>query len=330
MLICYTTPWGFQGGRHVSTMTVDSISEFRSYGMLERAMHADFGIRCQDTALPNLEPHRHDYFQIHIQLQGDTIHHLGGVVRPVRRNTMCFILPSRVHYIPTVAGSRYFILNASASYLFPWLEGDVTSLEHVPVERAPELMPFRFQEDIDFVFSDVNMEIAESLCEMIRTESACRKQGTAIMIRGYLLQLIALVWREHGARLSELSYSRGASAARRPALARLFSFLYENIDRPLSLTEAAAAVHLSSSYLARLLKIETGKTFVQLLTELRISHARKLLIHSNRSIKEIGFLSGFSDISYFSRRFRQMEGCSPAAFRAKARTASQGLSMSSG
>ncbi|HWK69442.1 MAG TPA: AraC family transcriptional regulator [Burkholderiaceae bacterium] len=290
-----------------------------NYRMSERASHADFGIRDQDTALPNPAPHRHEYFQIHAQLEGATQHFLGGVNRPVRPGTLCFILPYKTHFIPTVAGSRYYILNASQKYLLPSLDVDMLDLEDVPVERAPELAPFLYQEQMDFVLDEANAATARLLCEAIMKEDQRRAIGSTIMIRGYLLQLIALVWQQHEPVLAELASQRRSGAAGRRIMTRLLAYLRENIDGPVSLTDAAAAVHLSPTYLARLVRRETGQTFIELLNERRIALAKELLMHTELSIKEIAFRAGFSDLVYFGRRFRKIEGCSPTQARARLR-----------
>jgi len=290
-----------------------------NYRMAERASHADFGIRDQNTALPNPAPHRHEYFQIHVQLHGATQHFLGGVSRPVQPGTICFILPYKTHFIPTVPGSRYYILNASQQYLLPSLDVDMLDLEDVAIERAPELAPFQFQEHMDFVLDEAHLAVARGLCEAIMAEDRRRTVGSTIMIRGYLLQLIALVWQQHDRALAALASQRRSGASGRRVISRLLAYLRENIDGDVSLTEAAAAVHLSPTYLARLVRRETGQTFIELLNERRIALAKELLMHTDLSIKEIAFRSGFSDLVYFGRRFRKIEGCSPTQARARLR-----------
>ena len=292
---------------------------FSNYRMAERASHPDFGIRSQDTALPNPAPHRHEYLQIHVQLEGTTRHFLDGAERPVVPGTVCFILPFRTHFIPTVAGSRYYILNVSLDYLLPSLDLDPMDLSEVPVERAPELAPFRFQSQLDYVLDARDITEVAALCESIQREDAARASGSTIMIRGLLLQLIAIVWRRYGARLKELAGEQPAAAARRQALARLMHHLRERDDQAVSLSDAAAAVHVSPTYLAHLVKRETGRTFTELLTARRIARARELLVHTDLTVKEIAFRCGFTDVAYFSRRFRQVEGCTPLAARARSR-----------
>jgi AraC-like DNA-binding protein len=91
----------------------------------------------------------------------------------------------------------------------------------------------------------------------------------------------------------------------------------------LSLTSAAAAAFLSPNYLTHLIKKETGRTFVEWVTERRIARAKELLANDNRRIKDIAFLVGYRDEAYFSRRFRQSVGQSPSDFRDMHRSARQ-------
>ncbi len=285
--------------------------------MSERAEHLDFGIRSQDTALPNPAPHRHEYLQIHVQLQGTTKHYLEGTYHPVVPGTLCFILPFKTHFIPTVPDSRYFILNVSLDYLLPSLDLDPLDLSGIPIERAPELALFRFQPQFDFVLDSQGITEVTALCEAIMKEDAERATGSTIMIRGYLLQLIGLVWRSYGERIKELSNDQPSAAARRQAMTRLLAYFRDNMEHAFSLSDAASAVHLSPTYLAHLVKRETGKTFVELLTGRRIARAKELLVHTDLSVKEIAYRSGFTDVAYFSRRFRQVEGCTPVSIRGR-------------
>ena len=292
-----------------------STSAFSNYRMAERASHPDFGIRSQETALPNLAPHRHEYLQIHVQLEGSTRHFLDGAEHPVGPGTLCFILPFRTHFIPTVRDSRYYILNVSLEYLLPALDVDPMDLSEVPIERAPELAPFRFQSELDYVLDAEGTSKVAALCEAIRREDAARAPGSTIMIRGYLLQLIGMVWRSYGTHLKGLATGQRSAPSRRQTLARLMAYLREQEGQPISLSDAAAAIHVSPTYLAHLVKRDTGKTFVELLTARRIARARELLVHTDLAVKEIAFRSGFADVAYFSRRFRQVEGCTPLSVR---------------
>lgn len=290
-----------------------------NYRMSERSLHGDFGIRDEQSALPNAAPHRHEYFQIHVQLHGTTQHFIGDARRPVEAGTVCFILPFATHFIPTAPHSRYFILNASLAYLLPSLDVSLQDLAHTPIERAPELAPFQFQEHIDFWLAPPAMAQVEALCKAIAAEDAERATGSTLLIRSYLLQIIGLVWRQHGEALMHWASAPTSSLSRHPTLARLQAYLKEHLHLQVSLADAAAAIHLSPTYLAHLIKRETGQTFLECLTSRRMAFARELLLHTNLSIKEISSRCGYVDEAYFGKRFRLVTGKSPSANRAELR-----------
>ncbi|SFB75831.1 transcriptional regulator, AraC family [Polaromonas sp. OV174] len=289
--------------------------DIKTYGMSERADHPDFDIRSQLVRPPLVRPHRHEYFQIQISLQGDTEQNVAGTVRPFRRGYLSFILPYRVHVIPHPEGSRYVIINMSQQFLRPGLDVDPLDLEDVPLSRAPELAPFLFQEYADFHFSEDEFPEIEALLEKLALENTQRRFGSVEMIRGLMLQLIALTCRKFEADLLRLSASQAQQGSRRASLQRAVRYIRDHLAGEITLTDAAAAAFLSPNYLAHLLKKETGKTFTDLVTERRLEFAQELLTHSSQRIASVAHASGFADEAYFSRRFRQRFGQTPKAYR---------------
>lgn len=83
----------------------------------------------------------------------------------------------------------------------------------------------------------------------------------------------------------------------------------------LSYKEVAKELFISSSYFQALFKQETGTTFVEYLTELRIEKAKELLLDSTLTITEISFEVGISNPNYFSSIFKKAMGISAKEFR---------------
>lgn len=84
----------------------------------------------------------------------------------------------------------------------------------------------------------------------------------------------------------------------------------------LSLNDVAAHVNLSPSHFSVVFSQETGQTFKDYLTELRISKAKELLLTSSLRSAEISEQVGYSDPHYFSTVFKKNSGYSPSEFRA--------------
>lgn len=72
--------------------------------------------------------------------------------------------------------------------------------------------------------------------------------------------------------------------------------------------------------LNQILREKVGKTGVQLIHDRLILEAKRQIIHSESTLKEIAFDLGFQDRSYFSRFFKVHTGLTPQEFQAKVRT----------
>lgn len=91
----------------------------------------------------------------------------------------------------------------------------------------------------------------------------------------------------------------------------VFDFIVANCSKQISLNDVAGYVHLHPVYLSRLLKNKTGKTFKEILTEVRLKKAEKLLKTTSLKHYEIAEAVGFSDAQYFSQVFKKVYGMTP-------------------
>src|SRR6185295_3070833 len=88
----------------------------------------------------------------------------------------------------------------------------------------------------------------------------------------------------------------------------------ERASGSFTLAEAAAAAHMSVPAFTRFFKKRTKKTFVEYLTEVRIGNACRLLVETDAAVRRISGAVGFSSLTNFNRRFRDLKGMSPQAF----------------
>jgi two-component system, response regulator YesN len=88
-------------------------------------------------------------------------------------------------------------------------------------------------------------------------------------------------------------------------------------DSELSLNEIAAQVNLSASHFSAVFSQETGQTFKEYLTEIRINKAKELLRMTALRSAEIAYQVGYNDPHYFSTVFKKNTGLSPIEFRSQ-------------
>lgn len=86
-------------------------------------------------------------------------------------------------------------------------------------------------------------------------------------------------------------------------------------DPDLSIQDLCRELHISSSYFSLVFKRETGRTFLGILTEIRMNKAKELLLISSLKGYEIAELVGYADPNYFSVSFRKHFGLSPVQYR---------------
>jgi two-component system response regulator YesN len=87
------------------------------------------------------------------------------------------------------------------------------------------------------------------------------------------------------------------------------------MDPDISLHAVAASVGHSPCYFSTVFGAETGQTFKEYVTELRIKRAKELMRTTNYKSAEISDRVGYNDPHYFSLVFRKSTGVSPREFR---------------
>jgi AraC-like DNA-binding protein len=93
------------------------------------------------------------------------------------------------------------------------------------------------------------------------------------------------------------------------------AYLRGQLDRRVSLAEAAALAGLAPGYFSRLFTQATGMSFRAFVLQARLQRARTLLDETTMSIGQIAQALGYQDLFLFSRQFKQQYGHSPRKLR---------------
>ena len=94
-------------------------------------------------------------------------------------------------------------------------------------------------------------------------------------------------------------------------------YIKNNLTRKLTLKDIARSLHCSTVTLTEHFKAEFGITINDYITRKRMELSEKLLLTTDKPLREVASAAGFSDVEYFSRTFKKHHGESPAAWRRK-------------
>jgi len=86
-------------------------------------------------------------------------------------------------------------------------------------------------------------------------------------------------------------------------------------DQDISLHSVASVVNVSPNHFSTIFSQETGETFIEYLTQVRISKSKDLLLTTQLRSSDIAYEVGFGDPHYFSHIFKKYTGISPREFR---------------
>ena len=92
------------------------------------------------------------------------------------------------------------------------------------------------------------------------------------------------------------------------------SYIEQHYKEKLTLTDVAEKVYVSHWHLSKLLN-STGKSFSDVLNEIRIENAKELMEDSSLHIADISDRVGFADTAHFSRVFKKYTGMSANEYR---------------
>ncbi len=199
-----------------------------------------------------------------------------------------------------VRQGKYEEAGVEATHFFAWMEhnyGDFESdiklkvlefillAEHIAYESGG--MTYHFRDRSDYLPTILAM-------------------GTKIEVRNWFVEHIMQAARNVTTKKHEFSNS---------VIEKSKDYIQNNYKKDISLEDISREVDMSTYYFSKLFKETTGSNFIEYLTNLRIDHAKKLLLEGELSMKEICAEIGYTDPNYFSRIFKKCVGLTPTEFK---------------
>lgn len=110
-----------------------------------------------------------------------------------------------------------------------------------------------------------------------------------------------------------------ADQAREAAAAQAIDYMRRHLAEPLQLADLARVAPFSPFYFHRLFRDVTTMTPARFLAALRMAEARRLLLHTDRTVTAISRCVGYTSTATFTTQFSRLAGTTPGYFRQVAR-----------
>jgi len=263
------------------------------------------------------EARRSEGFEISTIREGSGILRLEKEVHGFSKGDLLVIAPGRLHSVIARDTRGVRLLTAWCPEAF----AARALAEETAVESAGESAPLEVLRCVGPVIRSEARAAAlgAALLHQIETLKEGRGRGGELRLRARLLDLMGLLI-DHGTEQSSDAlpgpYPR---TRRRDLIAGLIEAMRRADVSDLTVEDAAQGLNLSVRHFRRLFREQTGRSFHEFLTELRVEHAKHLLLQSDQKIIEVAWDTGYGSLSQFNLVFKKMTGVSPGVFRARHR-----------
>ncbi|GIO33457.1 MULTISPECIES: AraC family transcriptional regulator [Paenibacillus] len=268
--------------------------------------------------LTSLWAHFHDYVQIWYVSKGEFLHTIGDREYRMTKGNLFVVPPFTVHRIQSPPEQEVEIwgcefLPAFINERFNEPPGGQ------PFFDASYLTYFAHAENANshqMIFDGVTDSRIRGLMQEMLGEYERRTPFFQIVLKANLLLLLSIIIRQVNGELVQAGFEK--SEKYRDTMMKVVEFIQKNAHEDIRLEDMCAVSNLSKSTFCSLFKEWTGKTFNRYLVDLRVNNALRLLQHPSLTVTEVCFATGFNELSYFCRIFKNYTGISPNQFRKQA------------
>jgi len=177
------------------------------------------------------------------------------------------------------------------------------SHEHIGVLKARAL-------EIIFIIARAAVEAGANLEEILGVKYQCIQDLTQDDSQETLYYFLKKAFD----RLFECIY-QNRNIRHTRVFIRAKDFIWRNYNQNISLKQIADSVDINPCYLSHLFRKEMGISFLDYLTSVRVSIAKRLLQQTDLSVLDVCLEVGYQDPSHFAKIFRKKEGICPMKYR---------------
>lgn len=214
----------------------------------------------------------------------------GGPVQKIKKGTIFFIWPGTLFsYGPDENASwEEYYLNFEGNRIQEWVEQQFIRKGEASQIGADRLW----------------VQKIETIASLLESGIPANGDRAALLFESLLFEFA-------------LMYEQSLNHSKADKMMHIIEDLNHRIYDPIDADMIAKRLHISVSTLRRLVRANTGYPLNEYLHRLKISEAKKLLINTDATVKEVALTLRYEDVYYFSRLFKKFAGVPPKMIRLK-------------
>lgn len=246
--------------------------------------------------------HRHTFYEVLLITVGAGQHVIDFAEYSVQPGAMYFIRPGQVHCWQLAAPIEGYVLLFTQAFL------DESHIQPDFLQQPALLLPGSYAPAL--YLTPAQMAIMLDITTKMYGEYHQWAVGRVSLLQAFLQMLLIYARR----------FYPGQAAPEHPTAAedltqRFLACVEQQFARVQSVEAYAEQLAVTPNHLSTTVKAMTGATAGVLIRRRIALEARRLLVHTPQTIREIGYQLNFDDPAYFSRFFEREAGMRPEAFR---------------
>ena len=244
--------------------------------------------------------HSHDYPKLIFVLAGRSKLRVNDCIHEVDEGNLIVINP----------GVRHQVL--VSDFDSPATEFHVGFTDVKFGDLEPNMIPTPTDSPIIITKGEAKQKLFK-ICASMELENSVYWQGRYFMLKTYLMQMLLLLIRDQVEPVKITNSFSFESTNKKYIVEQIVNYFEDHYAEKISLDRIAANMYLSTFYISKIFKSETGSTPIRYLINIRLEKAKELLENGwNGSIQEVAQQVGYDDAYHFSKLFKKHFGVSPS------------------
>jgi AraC family transcriptional activator of pobA len=251
-----------------------------------------------------LLPHRKDYYMFAMVEQGNSRHWIDDIPYTVKPGNFYFTVPQQIHLKEEICPMKGFVAYFTDEFLA--LEEN-RMLRQLPIIQNPA-------GGHELVLALADRNFIDDIMSKMLAEYNNGGDWHNQMLTSWLRVLVIYLSRLYNEQLGETCITQNYCL-----LKSYQQLISENYAHTHDVAAYAGMLNITPGYLNDVIKQQSGKTAITHIHNRLAVEAKRRLLHTELSVKEIADELGFEDAAYFNRFFKRLSGTTPASYRQQIR-----------